>query len=318
MPYVNTLPVILFLAMAGLVVVLEARLLVRYFLRKLRRQSQPPVRRYHIIVHSLTALGLLCMLYAAFIEPYRLEITTVRLETDKLSGTSLRIVHISDLHCDPKPRLEPRLPELVNGLKPDVIVFTGDALNTADAHGLFVETLAAMEAPLGKFAVRGNWDYRFGVNLFEGTGFVELPLNAVRLEKDGEAFMVCGVDYHSGRVSQRAFNQLDEETWNVLLYHTPDLIEFLVGKPIDLVLSGHTHGGQIALPFYGALTTMSRHGKQYEAGLYDVGGIMLYVNRGIGMSGFGPRIRFFVPPEITVFDIAPAAKAETVIESRQN
>lgn len=309
-PYFNT-PVIVFLAFAGLVFLLEALLLVRYFWRKVRRKAQPAMRRHHLVIHGLAVAGMLCIVYGFFVEPYWPEIKTVRLETDKLKNTTLRIVQISDLHCDPKPRLETRLPKLINELKPDVIVFTGDAINRTEAHGLFVRTLAAMEAPLGKFAVRGNWDYLYAVKMFEKTGFEELPLNVVRLEKDGEAFMLCGVAYHNGRISQRALNGLVPQTWNCLLYHSSDLVEYLDDESIDLYLCGHTHGGQIALPFYGALTTMSRHGKDFEAGLYTVGSMAVYVNRGVGMGGFGPRVRFFARPEITLFEISPAGSLIT-------
>ena len=75
---------------------------------------------------------------------------------------------------------------------------------------------------------------------------------------------------------------------------------------VDLYLCGHTHGGQIAMPFYGALITMSKFGKKYEAGMYTVGDTILYVNRGIGMDGGpAPRVRFLARPEITVFEIHP-------------
>ena len=318
-PYATALPVIIFLALTAMVYLLEAQLLARYLWRTLRRKPPLSPRRHHVVIHTLAVTGVLCILYGTFVEPYWPDITTVRLETDKLHTATLRIVQISDLHCDPTARLEPRLPDLVNSLKPDVIVFTGDAINSADALGLFQQTLAAMDAPLGKFAVRGNWDYLFPVNLFEETGFEELTLQAVRLEKNGESFMLCGVAYHNGRFSQRAINQLDPATWNCLLYHTPDLIEYMGAKPIDLYLCGHTHGGQVALPFYGALATMTRHGKKYEAGRYAFGTMAVYVNRGIGMGGIGPRVRFFARPEITLFEIHPtgAAPSETQ-ESQQD
>ena len=164
-----------------------------------------------------------------------------------------------------------------------------------------------MEAPLGKYAVRGNWDYQSGTKFFDNTGFVELPLKAVRLEKDGEAFMLCGIAYHNGRISQRALNQLDPNTWNCLLYHSSTLVSYLDDEPVDLYLCGHTHGGQVALPFYGPLTTIHRNTGGFEAGLYTVGSMAVYVNRGIGMGGLGPRVRFCARPEITVFEISPAS-----------
>ncbi|MHC4240332.1 MAG: hypothetical protein ACYSUC_11380 [Planctomycetota bacterium] len=76
---------------------------------------------------------------------------------------------------------------------------------------------------------------------------------------------------------------------------------------VDLYLAGHTHGGQIALPFYGALITLSKFGKKYESGMHKVDDTVLYVNRGIG--GHAWSMRFFARPEITVFDIGPAEKS---------
>jgi putative Mn2+ efflux pump MntP/predicted MPP superfamily phosphohydrolase len=300
-------PVLIFLVVLAIIYVLEAGLLVRYVWRKLRRKAPMPLRRYHLLIHTLALLGLLCMVYGKFIEPYWPQVNTIRLETPKLQHTALRIVQISDLHCDVKPRLENRLPKIINSLKPDIIVFTGDALNTHHAIGLFQKTLAAMEAPLGKYAVRGNWDYQSGTKFFDNTGFTELPLKAVRLEKDGEAFMLCGIAYHNGRISQRALNQLDPNTWNCLLYHSSTLLSYLEDEPVDLYLCGHTHGGQVALPFYGSLTTIARNTGGFEAGLYTLGSMAVYVNRGIGMGGLGPRVRFCARPEITVFEIVPAS-----------
>ena len=90
----------------------------------------------------------------------------------------------------------------------------------------------------------------------------------------------------------------------VLLYHTPDLIEVAAAEGVDLYLAGHTHGGQIRLPWYGALVTASRYGKRFEAGYYQVGPTQLYVSRGLGFEGLGaPRARFLCPPEIVELEV---------------
>jgi predicted MPP superfamily phosphohydrolase len=90
----------------------------------------------------------------------------------------------------------------------------------------------------------------------------------------------------------------------VLLYHSPELIPFASKLGIDLYLCGHTHGGQVRLPFYGAVLTSSELGKQYDMGYYRLRDTHLYVSRGIGMEGMGaPRVRFLCPPEITLFSI---------------
>jgi len=307
MQYIDA-PVKVFFAVLLALFAIEGLLLLGMLRRTLRRNGNPPPRwrrRCYSVIHAVSAVTAGCVLYAFFVEPYWLQITVVRLQSPKIHNTVLRIVQLSDLHCDPKPRLENRLPAIVNVLKPDVIVFTGDAVNSAAALPLFQKTLAAMHAPLGKFAVRGNWDYQYG-DVFAETGFEELKLNAVRLEKDGQPFMLCGVNYHHGRISQRALNQLDKSTWNGFLYHAPDLIKYLDDEPVDLYLCGHTHGGQVVLPFVGPLSRVT-HGKGFERGLYTVGSMAIYVHRGIGMGGFGPRVRFFARPEIVLFEIHPAA-----------
>ena len=101
--------------------------------------------------------------------------------------------------------------------------------------------------------------------------------------------------------------------YRVLLYHSPDLMPAAPQFGIDLYLCGHTHGGQVRLPGYGALITSSRLGKQYEMGHYRTNDTHLYVSRGIGMEGMGaPRIRFLCPPEIVLVSFAgtPLGKAQ--------
>ena len=89
--------------------------------------------------------------------------------------------------------------------------------------------------------------------------------------------------------------------FSVLLYHSPDRMPEAVAEGADLYCAGHTHGGQVALPLYGAMLTLSKFGKRYEAGLYHEDRTWLYVNRGIGMAGgFLPRVRFWCRPELTI------------------
>jgi predicted MPP superfamily phosphohydrolase len=91
------------------------------------------------------------------------------------------------------------------------------------------------------------------------------------------------------------------------LYHKPDLVPEISARRFDLYLTGHTHGGQVALPVYGALITLSKFGKRYESGLYREGETAIYVNRGIGMEGgAAPRVRFCAKPELTVIELRPA------------
>ena len=104
---------------------------------------------------------------------------------------------------------------------------------------------------------------------------------------------------------EAAIARVPADRFRLFLYHYPPRVLDVAGK-VDLMLSGHTHGGQVALPFYGALTTLSATGKQFEKGFYEVGGTRLYVNRGIGMEGKPvPPIRFLARPEVTLVELAP-------------
>lgn len=259
-----------------------------------------------IILHSVALLGILCMLYGYFIEPYWLKVNILEIDSPKLKNINLRIVQISDLHCDKKTRNELELVQLINALNPDIIVFTGDALNTSDALPTFKNTLKSLKASIGKYAVRGNFDiwYWSGLDLFSDTGFRELTRDSISLVKDGEEFCITGLSYAEPSGYTNILKSVSRDKFSIFLYHYPDLIEDVEGLNVDLYLCGHTHGGQVALPFYGALITMSKHGKKYESGEYHVGNTILYVNRGIGMEGGSvPRVRFWARPEITVFDI---------------
>jgi predicted MPP superfamily phosphohydrolase len=122
----------------------------------------------------------------------------------------------------------------------------------------------------------------------------------------GTPIWVAGVPYDAENQTEQALAPIPEVDFSILLYHTPDEIEAVAGRGVDLYCAGHIHGGQIALPFYGALVTLSKHGKRFEAGLYHVGKTSLYVNRGIGMEGGRmPRVRFCSRPEVTVIEVGP-------------
>ena len=299
----------LFLAAVGAVYLLEVRLILRHALGKARRKEGTAglLRPAAIVLHALAVAGILCLAYGYLIEPYRVEVNRVPIGSRKVRATRIRIVQISDLHCNRKAGNEERLVEIVNALRPDVIVFTGDAANRPQAVGRFRDAMRRLDAPLGKFAVRGNFDLRLGPELFDGTGFRELEGETAAIEKEGYTFyltgLTCARDDCAGLLSR-----VPKDSYSVFLYHYPDLVEEAARAGADLYLCGHTHGGQVALPFYGALVTLSRFGKKYERGLYTVGGTLLYVNRGIGMEPApAPRVRFLSRPEITAFDIGPAS-----------
>ena len=286
----------------------EAILISRFICNISRRKQRSILfSKKAILLHIPALTGIICICYGYFVEPYRIEVTKIPIKTSKLRDTTFRIVQISDLHCDKRPHNEEEIVKIINSLKPDVVVFTGDAINRPSALPVFKETMKMINAALGKFAVYGNWETNHWPNLdfYSQTGFDLLDANSVSLEKNGEIITISGLSCNNPQSDWRTLHNLSKENYNIFLFHYSDLIESANNFNVDLYLSGHTHGGQVALPFYGALITMSKSGKKYEAGEYFVGHTILYVNRGLGMDVYPPRIRFLARPEITVFDIGP-------------
>jgi predicted MPP superfamily phosphohydrolase len=273
----------------------------------LRRPIGRRLRWVRRIVLSLAALGVVCFAYAWTIEPRWLEVTHTRIATTKLARP-VRIVHISDVHSDPEPRLEDQLPEVIAAQRPDLIVFTGDALNAPGGLENFRTLMKRLAAIAPTYAVRGNWDvwYWSALDLFGGTGVVELTDVAVRTSLPDAEVWIAGVPVGNEWKIPRVLANVPESALEVLLFHYPDEIERASALGVDVYLAGHTHGGQVALPWYGALITYSKFDKRFEAGRYQVGPTTLYVNRGIGMEGGNaPRVRFCARPEVAVIDVVP-------------
>jgi uncharacterized protein len=294
---------------AGAIVVYEYLLLFRPLSNgSARRNRFAPYVWLRRLVLTVSGVGVLCILYGFYVEPNWLEVTHVGVESEKLPHGALpiRLVVISDLHMDRNPRLEPKLPEVIAAEKPDLIVFLGDAMNSSWALGRFKQLMLTLHNIAPVVAVRGNQDqgYWEGRDFYSGTQVTDLQAQSAVMRIRGVELYIWGQAYDPPRLippdpppAPGAFT--------VLLQHSPDLIADAVRAHFDLYLAGHTHGGQVALPFVGALITYSRYDKKYEAGLYREGSTTLYVNRGIGLAKWPqPQARFFARPEVTVIDLA--------------
>jgi predicted MPP superfamily phosphohydrolase len=310
---IEMIRVLVFLAVVAAVFALAARTLVRLAFERLGRAA-PPTHRgvllFRGVILTTAALGVACVAYGFLVEPNWPEVTHVSMTTPKLHAGArpIRIVHISDLHSEAKPRLEEKLPALIARERPDAIVFTGDSLNVREGLPVFRACLEKLAAIAPTFVVRGNWDswYWPDLDLFGGTGAQEINGNAVKIDIGSRAVWFAGVAVENEAQIERALGAMPAEDVQVFLYHYPDEIFAVAQHPVDLYCAGHIHGGQVALPFYGALVTLARYGKRFEAGLYREGSTWLYVSRGIGMEGGrAPRVRFCARPEITVIEIAP-------------
>lgn len=265
----------------------------------------------------VNALLTLLAVYAFTIEPFSLQVS--RLEIPVPQGQiqqPLRIVQLSDLHIERTTRREEEILRRVRDLQPDVIVLTGDYVNLsylADPQAIADtrDFLAQLAAPRGVFAVNGSVDNQQQMQrLFSGTKITILNDQVLPLTLPGGQITLVGVTDQERLRDADALYRLaagiPTGSFTLLLYHTPDLAYEASKAVMDLYLCGHTHGGQIRLPLYGAIVTASAFGKQFEAGRYQVGATTLYVSRGLGLEGsFAPRARFLAPPEIVVVDLIP-------------
>jgi len=276
---------------------------------------------------SAAAAGSVLAVYAADIEPHwpeivRLELPLARLPK-RLDGLS--IAHMSDLHAGytAGPAQIRSYVDTVNALRPDIVAITGDMFHSgAVSAWMCAAELSELQAPLGVYAVMGNHERHVPAEVgempFRRVGLTVLVNAAHRIEVDGDALWIVGVDDALMRRSdlRQAMRGVPEEACKVLLVHEPDLADRASQFPIDLQLSGHTHGGQIRVPGLGALL-LPVMGRKYPMGLYRVNGMWVYTNRGLGVNR--PAVRFNCRPEITLFTLraADGAAASSAAEAIQ-
>lgn len=255
-------------------------------------------------------------IYATWIEPFAVKVTSLRYtHTDWKNANPLRVLHISDIHFEGASPRENAVLHYVRKLKPDLILLTGDYLNLSSVYAPQAQQgvrqfLKQLKAPLGIFAVTGSpvVDVPHLVpGIFQGLPIRWLNDEVVTLHPRGQALHLLGVrcTYDEDRdvaIVKQLVQGISEVGLKVLLYHTPDLMPALSSLDLDMYMCGHTHGGQIRLPIFGALVTSSRWGKRYEMGLYREGVTTLYVSRGLGVEGLGaPRARFLASPELVLW-----------------
>jgi predicted MPP superfamily phosphohydrolase len=217
-----------------------------------------------------------------------------------------RIVQLSDLHFLPHTPLSliRRAVACANALQPDLLVLTGDYV-THEAETIFgmTDVLEDLNARYGVFAILGNHDARAGKSIIsraiEETGITLLHNEGLSFDVGHGQLMLAGVDdcIWGQPDLALALDRQPADALTVLLAHEPDVVDdFSRKQRIDLQLSGHTHGGQIRLPFFGT-PILPKLGEKYVRGLHRVNDTWLYTNRGIGMVGM--PVRFSCRPEVT-------------------
>ncbi|MEK8130797.1 metallophosphoesterase [Paenibacillus filicis] len=277
-------------------------------------------RRSFLSKAALTLLGIVALppaavAYARYAEPKWLDIERVTLRTPRLPQAmdGLKVVQFSDTHLgfhyDAASLTQ--LADIINKLEPDILCFTGDLVDYAvgSEGSAYAEALGRMQAGLGKFAVLGNHDYFKGGDVvvaktLAAGGFRVLRNQAARVQKGNGSMWVAGVEdmWYGKPDIARSLNAVNPDDYVLLLSHSPDYADTVVDFPVDVQLSGHSHGGQVRIPFYGHVV-VPKFAEKYVIGHYNLGerDFQLYVNRGIGVSQ--QPIRFNCRPELTCFTL---------------
>jgi uncharacterized protein len=287
------------------------------------QSAQPSrfTRRNFLIGTGTTAAAL--ALYSGEIARHEVDIVHRPIAIDNLptAFNGYRIVQLSDIHLDEytEPFFLEHIVNKVNTLNPDLVLLTGDFVTRgsitfiADKHAAHrcAEIIATLTAPL-RYGILGNHDVTVDapmvIQALSSRGTPVLVNRYLPIERNGDRLWLCGVD-DPGQSTPNLDLALPTKPDGpvILMAHEPDYADTVMAHPrgrlVDLMLSGHSHGGQIRLPFLGPLI-LPPLGEKYPEGHYRLNRMQLYVNRGIGTVGLPFRLN--CPPEITVITLQPA------------
>ena len=271
------------------------------------------------IIFLLCALGVSILVYGTKVSVNSLSIVNQKIVTSKINDSQdgLKIAFISDLHYNHfmnQKRLENMITK-INAAKPDIILFGGDVFDDPSTYEISDETknelcdlLKSLNAEYGKFAVLGEEDHDSNVSewiedfLFQ-CDFELLQNEHLLLSKNETLINLVGIDSLIGGNPdiENAFDNVDTSLFTIVLTHAPDLVTQLPYSGIDVTLAGHSHGGQIALPFFGTLTSI-QGAEKYSKGTYHINNMELIVSNGLGTSQ--KDIRIFADPQCHILRLA--------------
>jgi len=289
-------------------------------------QKGPRVSRRTLLKAGVAGAAALA-LYASEVERHWIEVihTEIRLRGLPDAFHGLRVAQLSDIHMDEftEPFFVREAVERINGLRPDLVLLTGDFVSdlplgipfALGAAWQCANLLAGLECKR-RYAVLGNHDVAVGplpvIEALTANGITMLHNVHTAFEKDGARLWLAGVDDpvqgkpHPELAIPESIRGIASEPV-ILMCHAPDYADTLAGdaagRAVGLVLSGHTHGGQVRLPLIGAMQ-LPLLGRKYIHGHFRFGNMQLYVNRGLGTVGV--PFRFDCPPEITLHTLLPA------------
>lgn len=260
----------------------------------------PGAKKLRIAAAAAAFAAFVVGAYAFLIEPYQIVVSHHHVRAN--ISAPLKIAHLSDLHTYGVGRREQMLLEILDNQQPDIIVITGDSIDTDDNYPGFREVLQRMRAPLGVWVVHGNhevwWPIPDEKSFYESAG-AKLLVNAN--ERVGNDVWLVGLDdSFAGEPNlERALAGVPSTAYRIALFHSPAFFDRVAGK-CDLVLAGHSHGGQIRLPVFGPVW-LPPHTGRYVEGWFEKDNSRMYVSRGVGTAVVAAR--FLCKPEIAIITL---------------
>lgn len=259
-------------------------------------------------------------------EPFQLDVQRLSMVLPSLpvKFDGLKVAQLSDLHIHSVSRAYRLVIDVIRREHPNLVVITGDLVDRPEETSACILFLRQVRKAAGVpvVVVPGNWDHRafptkqsiaaWHQRLQEETGVRVLAnQNAVLHRHDSRIWLVGTDDPYFGHADLDAsFRGVPDTAFALVLTHAPEAFEELAQRPAaKVVLAGHTHGGQVRLPFIGAVRVPSRYGTRFARGLFKMGDTFFYVNAGIGMSHL--PIRFLCRPELTFITLTSCRRDES-------
>lgn len=279
------------------------------------RQGMQIVKSYWWVLFIPNFILLALGIYGFYIEPIHPTVNEIEIPVKNLEQP-IRIVQLSDLHIESITKRELDTITIIEEIKPDILMLTGDFANRRGENDTVPikalrDFIGQIHAPLGIFAINGNYEsIRSLETMLAGFEIKILDNEIDYLSLPGREIAIIGIRFEEWFGDDESLvelmDQVNPNDFKLLLYHTPNLAYLASDLDVDLYLTGHTHGGQVRLPFYGAIITNTKYGKTFEMGKYQIQDTIMYVNRGLGFAGgLAPRARFLSSPEILIIDLVP-------------
>jgi len=269
------------------------------------KQKKSPIKKIAI---ALIAIAWITIFFGSYIEPKFLEVKEQTITLEDNTTKSVKLAVITDIHVGPykKAAWTKRLVETLNKQEVDAVVLVGDFISYSQKDAKYLSPLSEINHKT--FAVLGNHDQEFGdsdqiTKELNSYGITVLRNTSKPLEIDGEDIDIAGIDDIWFTANpKKALKDTNRDTLTIMLAHNPDYILDKTSEIPDIIISGHTHGGQIRLPKLGPVPPLPTElGKKYDKGIFKLESNQLFISSGVGETG--PRARLFDKPTIDILNI---------------